>query len=162
MQLRLCGGVALLESLMAMVLLTAGVLGLWWIHQQTMVLQRQYVLRDNAMRLADNMAQRMLIHASSAYARDWEAQSIATVPSCLSASCNDAEWVASQIQQANDELKQLPDGDMAITALQGKPNSWAVTVAWRDATETFRTDNAFGAPSCPAGKSCWRLVFRTH
>ena len=66
------------------------------------------------------------------------------------------------MQQADDELKQLPGGDLAITALQGIPNSWAVTVAWRDAGETFRTDNAWGAPTCPSEKSCWRLVFRTH
>lgn len=162
MQLKHCGGVALLESLMAMVLLTAGVLGLVWTHQQALVLQRQHVLHDNAMRLADNMAQRMLTHATSAYARDWGMQSAASVQSCRTTACNDNEWVALQMQKANDELKQLPQGDMAITALQGLSNGWAVTVAWHDAAETFRTDNAWGAPACPAKKSCWRLIFRTH
>lgn len=162
MRLKPDAGVALLDSLVAMVLLTAGVLGLLWTHQKTLALQRQHVMRDNAIRVADNVAQRMQINASSAYARDWAMQSTVTAPTCRSTPCNDVEWVASNMQQANDELKQLPGGDLAITALQGIPNSWAVTVAWRDAGETFRTDNAWGAPTCPSEKSCWRLVFRTH
>lgn len=162
MQLKNGDGVALLDSLMAMVLLTAGVLGVLWTHQQTLLLQRQLVWRDNAMRLADNMAQRMLTHTSPAYARDWGMQNATAVQSCRATACNDTEWVGWQIQQANDELKQLPQGDMAITALPGLSNGWAVTVAWQDATETFRTDRAWGAPACPAEKSCWRLMFRTH
>lgn len=162
MQLKPCRGVALLESLMAMLLLCAGVLGLLWTHQQTLALQRQHVWRDSAMRVADNMAQRMLIHNTEAYARAWGMQNAAVVSDCHANLCSDAAWVASQMQQANDELKELPEGDMAITPLQDLSHYWAVTVAWQDADETFRTDNLRGAPSCPNGKSCWRLVFRTH
>lgn len=161
MQLKNCGGVALLDSLMAMVLLTAGVLALLWTHQQTLTVQRQLVLRDNAIRLADNMAQRMLTHPTPAYARDWGMQNATLASNCRAKACSDTEWVAWQMQQANDELQQLPQGDMAITALQGLANGWAVTVAWHDAAETFRTDMASGAPACPPEKSCWRLMFRT-
>jgi hypothetical protein len=65
-------------------------------------------------------------------------------------------------QQADEELKQLPQGDMAVAPLQTWPNGWVISVGWRDTAETFRTDNTWGGPVCPAEKSCWRLVFRTH
>jgi type IV pilus modification protein PilV len=162
MQLKPSDGFALLESLMAMVLLTTGVLGLLWTHQYTLSLQRQHVLRDHAMRLADNMAQRMRVHASVAYAREWNLPSVAPGQNCQTSPCNDAQWLAWQIQQTNSELMQLPRGDMAVTPIQTLPNGWAVTVAWHDAAETFRTDNAWGTPTCPSEKSCWRLVFRSN
>ncbi len=160
MRLRSSDGVALVEALMAMVLLTAGVLGLLWTHQQTLVLQRQHVFRDNAMRVADNMAQRMLMHPTQSYARNWETPNAPSAQNCQTNPCSNVDWMAWQVQQTNEELKQLPKGDMAITPLQTLPNGWAITVAWHDAEETFRTDNAWGSPNCPVEKSCWRLVFR--
>lgn len=160
--LKLCSGLALLESLVAMLVLAAGVLGMLWTHQQTLVLQRQQIARDNAMRVADNMAQRMLTHTTSAHALSWTAPALPSQPTCVSMPCTDNQWVIALRQQAHEELKDLPMGDMAITPLPTMPNGWAITVAWQDPYETFRTDNAWGTPSCPVGKSCWRLVFRTH
>ena len=160
-QLKTFDGFALLESLIAMVLLTAGVLALLWSVQKGLAVQRQNVFRENAMRLADNMAQRMLMSTAPNHARDWGVPAIATA-SCITLACNDAQWVAWQMQQANEELKQLPKGDMRISPLQTLPNGWEITVAWHDTAETFRTDSTVTGSACPADKSCWRLVFRTH
>lgn len=161
-QLKTCDGFALLESLIAMVLLTAGVLALLWSLQKGLAVQRQNVFRENAMRLADNMAQRMLMFTTPNYARDWGMPFATATPSCITFACNDAQWVAWQMQQANEELKQLHKGDMRITPLQTLPNGWEITVAWHDAAETFRTNSAVTGSACPADKSCWRLVFRAH
>jgi type IV pilus assembly protein PilV len=162
MRLKCCAGFALLDSLVAMVLLTAGVLALMWTLQKGLAVQRQNVCRDNAMRLADNMAQRMLMFPSPYHARDWGMRNASAVANCLTQPCSETQWVAGLMQQANAELAQLPQGDMAITPLQGLPNGWVITVGWRDTAETFRTDTTGGGAICPAEKSCWRLMFRTH
>lgn len=159
---KLYSGMVLLESLVAMLLLTAGVLGLSLMHQQTLLLQRQQLVRDNAMRVADNMAQRMLVLSTPAHARDWGEFASPSLPTCENTTCSDSQWILALKQQANQDLQVLPMGDMAITPLPNLPNAWAITVAWQDAEESFHTGNTLGTPNCPVGKSCWRLVFRTH
>jgi type IV pilus assembly protein PilV len=162
MPLKLCNGFALLESLVAMLLLTAGVLALMWTFQKSLAVQRQNVHRENAMRLADNMAQRMLTLNSPNHARNWGMTGVSATHNCMTQPCSETQWVSWLTQQANEELKQLPQGDMAIAPLQTWPNGWVITLSWRDSAETFRTDNAGGSPYCPAEKSCWRLLLRTH
>lgn len=159
-KLKICSGVALLETLVALVLLTVGVLGLSWMHQQTLTQQRQQVARDNAMRVADNMAQRMLMLSSPLHARQWQAFLPLSATTCENTACTDDQWALALRQQANQDLQGLPMGDMSIVPLSNLTNTWAITVAWEDPKETHRTDNAWNAPSCPASKSCWRLVFR--
>jgi Tfp pilus assembly protein PilV len=162
MPLKSCVGFALLESLVAMLMLTAGVLALMWTLQKGFSVQRQNVNRENAMRLADNMAQRMLTLNSPNHARNWGMTGISATHNCMIQPCSETQWVSWLMQQANEELKQLPQGDMAIAPLQTWPNGWVISVGWRDTAETFRTDNAGGSPYCPAEKSCWRLLLRTH
>jgi type IV pilus modification protein PilV len=162
MRLKFCAGFALLESLVAMLLLATGVLAFMWTLQKGFTVQRQNVFRENAMRLADNMAQRMLMFNSPNHARDWGMSSATATQNCKTQPCSETQWVSWLLQQTNEELKQLPQGDMAISPLQAWPNSWVITVGWRDTAETFRNDNAWGGSACPAEKSCWRLVFRTH
>ena len=183
MQLKQSAGVVLLESLLSMLLLAAGVLGLLWSLQQGLRAQRQQLYRHIAMDVAHNMAQHMrmpistmstiatnaptethttLAPAASAYVRSWGMQAMAATQDCVSRACTSAEWVMWQMQQAHQALQQLPQGDMAIAPAAGIPNGWSITLAWHDPAETFRTDSAWGAPPCPAEKSCWRLVFRSH
>lgn len=170
MQLKLRRGFALLESLLAMTLLVGGVLALLWSMQRANTQQRQQLHRAQAMRLADNMAQRMRAHPNAltdAYARTWQASAATPQHTCHTQACDNLAWVTEQQQQANDELKQLPRGDMAITPLAFDANplggpAWVITVAWQDPEEAFRTDGAWGEPPCPAAKSCWRLLFRSH
>jgi Tfp pilus assembly protein PilV len=46
-------GIALLEALMALVILAFGVLGLLWLHQQALAQQRQQLMRSVAMGVAE-------------------------------------------------------------------------------------------------------------
>lgn len=162
MQLKQSAGVVLLESLLSMLLLTAGVLGLLWSLQQGLAAQRQQLYRHIAMDVAHNMAQHMRAHMTSAYTRSWGMQAMAATQDCVSRACNSTQWLTWQLQQVNLALQQLPQGDMAIAQATGIPNGWSITLAWHDPAETFRTNSAWGAPPCPAEKSCWRLVFRSH
>lgn len=152
---------AILESLVAMLILTAGVLSLLLMHQRALMMQRQQVFRDQAMQVADSLQQRMLINSMHAngYMRAWGAQSGPSVFDCANSACDRAQLAAWDLQQVYTALKQLPQGDVSITPLQTGGGWWIITVAWRDTEETFRTSATSDNPACPSEKSCWRLVF---
>lgn len=155
-------GMALMEALVALFVLTFGVLGLLWLHQQALLQQRQQLLRSVATGIGDDFAERMRMNTPqrALYAKAWGNTSSATVD-CSSVPCarqDLATWDRQQLQLAVQN--QLPEGDVAVFALAGPTNWWGVTVAWRDANETYRTDTKFGTPPCPVQMSCWRLFFR--
>lgn len=159
-------GIALLEALIALVVLAFGVLGLLWIHQQALVQQRQQLMRSVAIGIADDLAERMRLNApqSAMYAKTWgnSNNSITTAaPDCTATACTRQELTAWDLQQLQLTLQsQLPEGDAAVFALTATPNWWSIIIAWHDVNETYHTDTAFGSPPCPAQMSCWRLLFR--
>ncbi len=155
-------GIALLEALVALVVLAFGVLGLLWMHQQALVQQRQQLMRSVAIGIADDLAERMRLNApqSAMYAKAW-GNAPASYSDCTSTTCTRQELAAWDLQQLHLTLQsQLPEGDAAVFALTGAPNWWGIVIAWRDANETYRTDTASGSPPCPAQMSCWRLFFK--
>ena len=158
-------GVALLEALMALLLLASGVLTLLWTHQQALALQRQQIMRAVAMGLADDLAERMQLNAPRAadYAKTWGAAAMGTAKplDCATQPCLRTELAQWDMQQVQQTLQtQLPEGDAAIFALSDVPGWWGIVLAWRDDRMTYRTDGASGTPACPDNKSCWRLFFR--
>ena len=155
-------GIALLEALVALVILAFGVLGLLWMHQQALVQQRQQFMRSVAIGTADDLAERMRVNAPqrALYAKAW-GNVTATAPDCIATACmrqDLAVWDKQELQQTLQS--QLPEGDAAVFALTDVPNWWGIVIAWRDANETYRTDTASGSPPCPGQMSCWRLFFR--
>ena len=159
-------GIALLEALIALVVLAFGVLGLLWMHQQALVQQRQQLMRSVAIGIADDWAERMRLNApqSTMYAKTWgnSSNGITTAaPDCSATHCSRQDLAAWDLQQLQLTLQsQLPKGDAAVFALTATPNWWGIVIAWRDANETYRTDTSSGSPPCPAQMSCWRLFFR--
>jgi type IV pilus modification protein PilV len=156
-------GVALLEALMALLLLASGVLAALWLQQIGLQTQRQQVNRSIAMGLADDLAERMRLNASQAalYTRSWGTAPSSTSPNCTALACTRsdlAQWDMAQLQQALST--QLPQGDAAVFALSGPSGWWGVVVAWHDSGENYRTDTAWGSHACPSAMSCWRLFFR--
>jgi type IV pilus modification protein PilV len=158
-------GFALLEALMALLLLVSGVLTLLWTHQQALALQRQQIMLSVATGVAEDLAERMQLNAprSADYAKTWGsfAPSMAQQTDCAVQPCSRtelAQWDMQQLQQALQT--QLPEGDLAVFALTDAPNWWGIVLAWRDDRMTYRTDGASGTPTCPDNKSCWRLFFR--
>jgi type IV pilus modification protein PilV len=155
-------GIALLEALLALVVLAFGVLGLLWMHQQALTQQRQQLMRSVAIGVADDLAERMRMNATerAMYAKTW-GNATTSAPDCTSTACTRQELVAWDKQQLQLSLQnQLPEGDAAVFALADIPNWWGIVIAWRDANETYRTDSTSGTPPCPGQMSCWRLLFR--
>lgn len=162
MQLRGQLGMALLEALVALLILTLGVLGLLWMHQHALVQQRQQLMRSVAIGMADDLSERMRLNAPqrAMYAKAWGYAS-AAAPDCAAIACSRQELASWDMQQMQQALQtQLPDGDAAVFALTTTPNWWGIVIAWRDTNETYRTDTASGTPPCPTHMSCWRLFFR--
>lgn len=81
---RLQVGMALLEALVALLILAFGVLGLLWMHQQALVQQRQQLMRSVAIGIADDLAERMHLNAAqhTLYAKAWGASAPAA-PDCV-------------------------------------------------------------------------------
>lgn len=155
-------GIVLLEALVAWVILTFGVLGLLWIHQQALVQQRQQLMRSVAMGVADDLAERMRLNASqrSQYIKTW-GNAATTSPDCATTPCTRQELAAWDMQQFQQSLKsQLPEGDAAVFALTDVAQWWGIVIAWRDPNETYRSDTTSGTPPCPVQMSCWRLFLR--
>ena len=162
MQLKRLQGFVLLEALMALLVLAFGVLGLLWMHQQALVLQRQQLMRSAATGIADDLAERMRLNAPqrAMYAKAW-GNTATTPPDCTATACSRQELAAWDLQQLQQALQtQLPEGDAAVFTLTDTPAWWGIVIAWRDANETYRTDTLSGTPPCPAQMSCWRLFFR--
>mgnify|MGYP000034079069 CR=1 FL=1 len=162
MQLKRMQGFALMEAMAALLVLVLGILGLLWMHQQALVLQRQQLMRSVAMGIADDLAERMRANAPqrALYAKAW-GNVTAAAPDCAATACTRQELAAWDKQQLQQNLQsQLPEGDAAVFALTDIPNWWGIVIAWRDANETYRTDTASGSPPCPAQMSCWRLLLR--
>jgi len=159
-------GIALLEALIALVVLAFGALGLLWMHQQALAQQRQQLMRSVAIGIADDLGERMRLNAlqSAMYAKTWgnSNNGITTAaPDCTATACTRQELAAWDLLQLKLTLQsQLPEGDATVFALTGTPNWWGIVIAWRDANETYRTDTASGSPPCPTQMSCWRLFFR--
>ena len=156
-------GVALMEALMALLVLTFGVLSLLWLHQQALAQQRQQLMRSVAMGIADDLAERMQLNAPqrTMYAKTWGALTSTTTADCSTRACTRPELAAWDMQQLQRALQtQLPAGDAAVFALAGSSGGWGIVIAWKDALESYRTDTASGSPPCPTGMSCWRLFFR--
>jgi type IV pilus assembly protein PilV len=155
-------GFALMEALVALMILTIGLLGLLWMHQQALLQQRQQLMRAIATGLADDLAERMRLNTSQAsrYAKVW-GTSPSTSVDCIASPCSPQDLATWDLQSLQQNLQhQLPEGDVAIFALSQVTGWWGVVVAWPDASENYRTDTVAGSPPCPAHMSCWRLFFR--
>ena len=155
-------GMALMEALVALLVLTVGVLGLLWLHQQALLQQRQQLMRSVAAGISDDLAERMRMNAPqrALYAKAWGNTTSASVD-CTSVACSRQDLAAWDRQQTQRTVQsQLPEGDVAVFALSNTTHWWGIVVAWRDAKETYRTDTAFGTPPCPDQMSCWRLFIR--
>ncbi len=163
MQLNTDRGFALLEALIALLILAFGLISLLWMHQQALTSQRQQLMRSVASGIAEDLAERMYLNAplSAAYAKTWGIHATSFNPDCAASPCLRSElalWDLAQLQLSLDT--QLPEGDAAVFALATAPDWWGILVAWRDESESYRTDNTAGTPACPAHMSCWRLFFR--
>lgn len=151
-------GFALLEALFALALLGFGVLATLQLTQRDLRTQRQQLLREAAMGLAQDLSQRMQLNATqlSGYAQSWQHRAVPTALSCQQTACSASQLALWDVQRWRARVaSELPQGDAAV--FSNDKGGWGIVLAWQDEGESLRTDLAHGTPPCPAKSSCWRL-----
>ncbi len=109
-------GLAMLEALAALLVLTASAVGVLWWQQQAALRQQQQIHQLTAMGLASDLADRMRINStqSARYALNW-GESRQTSQDCATKACTWpqlAQWDMAQWQQT---LRvRLPKGDASV------------------------------------------------
>ncbi|NBU17910.1 MAG: type IV pilus modification protein PilV [Betaproteobacteria bacterium] len=149
-------GLAMLEALAALLILTAGAVGVLWWQQQATLRQQQQTYQFIAMALASDLADRMRINASQSalYAMHW-GESRQTTQDCFANACSWtqlAQWDIAQWQQAL--RAQLPKGDASVYSLRGQTGWWAISVGWP------ANKISSNSTTCPAHMQCWNLWVR--
>lgn len=131
-------GFSLVEVLIALVVMSVGMLGIAGLYVQGMQAGRTSMLRHHAVTLAGDIADRIRANPTAAGAYDHRANATGTDNSCVSGgiSCTPAQMAANDIfvWQAQADAT-LPAGDVDVTfnaALGGVPNTYVILVTWTE------------------------------
>ncbi|MCF1182616.1 type IV pilus modification protein PilV [Marichromatium gracile] len=123
-------GFSLLESLIAMVVLAIGLLGMAELQTTAMRLNSSAYLRTQATNLAYDIIDRMRANRQQALAGAYDGQDLATDPQCPAASAASGTLAARDVQHWRAALAcTLPRGTGSIVR---NDDSFTVTVQWDD------------------------------
>ena len=176
-------GISLIESLVAIVVMALGILGILGVQMRTLTDTSTTVRRAQAIRLIDDLSERMRVNPNALLSiKDFESGysqkgSTLTASSCDSAACTSAEQVKYDLKQWKTTVEQtLPGGQASIFLAPGETaeanrRQLGVIIAWReneragtktddiDASKFRAADGAFTAGTdttnaCPADKTC--------
>ena len=130
-------GFSLIEVLIALIILSVGMLGIAGLYVTSMQAGRTSIFRHNAVTLAGDIADRIRANptATTAYAETAGADN-----SCVDGGvdCTPAEMAAQDIQLWQDQASEtLPAGTVGVV-FDGaaNPPTYAITVGWSEPGET--------------------------
>lgn len=180
---RLQCGISLIESLVAIVVMALGILGILGVQMRTLADTQTGVRRAQAVKLIEDLSERLKIQPNGfgslgSYTRSWDtATATATTPDCKTTACNAADLGTYQMNRWIDSVRTLPLGDAAVFEAADNsttsPRQLGVMIAWRENERVRAGDTAADtagykavfAPaatasstadsvSCPADMSC--------
>lgn len=143
-------GSTLIESLVAVLVLALGVMGMASVQTRTLTTARTTTMRATAMRAVDDLLERMQANPGTRpssgqpnlYITPWGPPPLAS--DCASASCNGAQLAAFDLAQWKAALaRELPAGDALVFASDTDRHQFGVLVAWKEA----RTAQQVQAPA---------------
>ena len=162
-------GISLIEALVALVILAVGVLGLAGVQARQLVETRTANSRAMAVRLVEDLNERMQLNVATARNGGYTLAFNATPTggACTTSSCNAAQLAASDLAQWKANVTALlPGGNAAIFRNNQDPRQIGVMLAW-NANEGKANSNAAlnnaaytapfvveDAPSTAAGATC--------
>ena len=139
MNLRTNRGFSLVEVLIALIIMSVGMLGIAGLYVQSMQAGRTSMLRHHAVTLAGDIADRIRANptAGAAYAAAAGADN-----NCVAQNndCDVAEMAAHDIflwqAQARDFLPPMGDGSQQVIVAfnAGNPSSYQITIRWDEPT----------------------------
>ena len=124
-------GFGLIESLVALVVVSVGMIGIAALYGQGLSASRTALYRTQAVNLASDMADRIRLNrvAGAAY------QAAAADNNCESggAACTPAEMAAHDLWVwGNDLAQQLPAGAGTVTFTANVPPTYTIQVTWQE------------------------------
>lgn len=176
-------GISLIESLVAIVVMALGILGVLGVQMRTLTDTSTAVRRAQAIRLIDDLSERMRVNPNALLSiNDYESGysqkgSTLTASNCASAACTPAEQAKYDLKQWKTTVEQtLPGGQASIFLAPGETvdtnrRQLGVIIAWReneregtktddiDASKIRAADGTFTAGTdtanaCPTDKTC--------
>ena len=182
---RLQRGVSMIEALVALLVLALGIMGLAAIQTRTLVESRASNERAVAIRMAEDLNERMQLNSAVKFATPapdphpyvvtWGAAAAGT--DCLAAACTGVQLASYDIQQWKTALGQLlPGGDARGFRSTTDGNQFGVLIGWREVqaknqgsagtselaqyTDRFTVDTGVNGITCPAGLVCHLVYIR--
>ena len=176
-------GISLIESLIAIVVMALGILGVLGVQMRTLTDTSTAVRRAQAIRLIDDLSERMRVNPNALLGvKDYESGysqkgSTLTASNCASTTCTPAEQAKYDLKQWKTTVEQtLPGGQASIFLAPGETvdtnrRQLGVIIAWReneregtktdeiDASKFRASDGTFTAGTntanaCPTDKTC--------
>lgn len=134
--IRYHGGFSLVEVLIALVIMSVGMLGIAGLYVEGMKAGRTSTFRHHAVTLAGDVADR--IRANRQGAVDYEGPGGNNDCVLGNVDCNASQMAANDIWLWKEQAgAMLPNGDVAITFDDTvTPNTYRVVVSWDEAGET--------------------------
>jgi len=130
-------GISLIESLVALLVLALGILGMAGLQTRGLVDARITNARAVAVSMVDDLSERIQLNtgarllAANPYVVGWGAPPIA--PDCFNAACTPAETANMDLNQWKQTLaSMLPLGDAAVFQSPLDPTQIGVLIAWSD------------------------------
>lgn len=164
-------GISLIESLIAIVVMALGILGILGVQMRTLADTQTGVRRAQAIRLIEDLSERMKVNPNAlgntnSYLLGWGATPTAPTD-CKSAACTSQQLAQYDlVQWRQSAINQLPNSDVSIFVVPDETvannnRQLGVMVSWRENEKDTTTGAVFkitatdtGAAACPADRIC--------
>ncbi len=169
-------GITLIESLVAIVVASLGILGILGVQMRTLTDTQTSVRRAQAIRLIEDLSERMKVHPNAmgsinSYTIGWRAGAAPTAqanPLCDTSACTHADFAAYDLREWKRAVERaLPLGDANVFVAPGEAaatnrRQLGVLIRWRenerDTSDAYKADldtastalGGDGAPACNA------------
>lgn len=154
-------GFTLLEVLIALLVLSIGLLGLAALQTSGLRSNQMASMRTQATQLAYDITDRMRANTVGTGDGDYVVNN-ATHPTatknCTSASCSPTELATFDLDEWKDSLALLPGGVGEIVQTAATPLTHTITVRWNEARDPSVTGTTC-PPAADTDLRCYRLVF---
>lgn len=167
------GGMTLVESLIALLVMALGLLGLAGVQARLLAENRTSNQRAIAIGLIEDLANRMVINRDAAlagsYALAWSGTKAAQ--DCLTAQCTGAQMAQSDLNLwRTNVVAALPGANATVFASPTDARQIGIAIAWNSNEGTASSNSAYTAPfaittanagvACPAASICHVVYFQ--
>lgn len=170
-------GISLIESLVALIILALGILGLAGIQTRTLTEARLTNARAVAVRMVGDIQERMKVNsaalqiAPNPYLTNWGAVPAPT--NCNTTACTPAQLAGFDLSQWKVTLAAaLPNGDGRVYQSANDPTVFGVFISWTNniGAQAVGDEETYNAPfdidtgidgvACPNGSICHLTMIR--